>query len=235
MRWEGVKEASIYRVAVFASPDEEGKRELMAAVWVKGLSWPYGSDRVLPKAGKLPSTQAKPLSPGSAYKVMVSAARENGADKSDWSSAEFVAAGAPSSTPPSPSPWPTPSPTPLSQAVDAADAEGGSASAEIEVDLAAEFRETPEAGEEGLASGAPEATLEGARSLLQQGKSEDAEAAYRALLGKDEANADLWEGLGDSYDARKMKVEAKEAYERALGIDKKRERLKRWLEENVKR
>jgi predicted Zn-dependent protease len=121
-----------------------------------------------------------------------------------------------------PSPSPTASPRSLTDTSEVFDAEASSVSAEIEVDLAAEFKETPEAGEEGLAGAAATATLESARTLLQQGKAEEAEAAYRALLGQDDKNADFWEGLGDSYDARKMKVEAKEAYEKALDIYRQR-------------
>jgi len=250
-RWDEVEGASLYRVAVFAAPDDEGKRELMGAVWVRGLSWPYGNSKVVPKAGKLPSTRPKALEKGAQYKVMVSAANEAGLDKSDWASAEFtVAAGSaparstldtaeghaatPSMTPTPAAAYGTATPTPAPKA----DAKGSSGPAELEVDLAADFKETPEAGEGGLsktAASAGPATLEGARALLQNGKAEDAEAAYRALLDKDAGNADYWEGLGDSFDARKMKVEAKEAYEKALAIDGKRERLKKWLDENVVR
>lgn len=246
-RWEGVEGAELYRVAVFAAPDEEGKRELMGAVWVKGLSWAYGSSKVVPKAGKLPSTTPKGLAPGAEYKVMVSAADAAGMNKSDWVSAEFKAGAADSvgsrkAATSSATPSPTPSNTPESVSGTAtptpapADARGATGPAELEVDLAGEFKETPEAGEGGLTrTAAPAPTTEGARASLQAGKPEASEAAYKALLDKDATNADYWEGLGDSYDARKMKVEAKEAYEKALAIDKKRDRLKKWMDENVKR
>jgi hypothetical protein len=244
IRWGAAEGASFYRVAVFGAPDDEGKRPLMAAVWIKGLSWTYGSKKVASKLGKLPSTPPKPLEPGGDYKVMVSAADGAGADKSDWASAEFSLPVAPLPAParqglseitatPTP-PEATATPTPTLQA----DANGNSGPAELEVDLASEIKETPEAGETGLspaaATGAP-ATLEGARALLQAGKADQAAEIYKALLDKDASNADYWEGLGDSYDAQFMKVEAKEAYEKALAIDKTRLRLRKWLDENVKR
>lgn len=243
LSWTEVEGAAMYRVAVFAAPDDEGKRELMAAVWVKGSSWAYGSGKVLAKAGKLPSTTPKKLEMGIEYKVMISAADAKGLNKSEWASSEF-GAGEPESTTlgrqvadSSPAsalsatttPTPTPSPTP------ALDAAASTGTAELEIDLAAEFKESPQAGEVGLTKTSAPATLESARALLQQGKAEDAETAYKALLAQDSNNADLWEGLGDSYDARKMRVEAKEAYENALAIDKKRERLNKWMQENVKR
>jgi hypothetical protein len=245
--WADTEGASVYRVAVFAAPDAEGKRPLMAAVWVKGLSWAYGSSKVLAKAGKLPSTTPKPLEPGLEYKVMVSAADENGMNKSDWAAASFtagLAAKAPARSPlslsatASPSTTPTPTEIPAGTATPTPqiNAKGGTGPAELEVDLASEFKESPETGEAGLAPAAAlPSTLEGARQLLQKGNAEDAEAAYKALLDKDATSADAWEGLGDSFDARKMKVEAKEAYEKALALDKKRTRLAKWMDDNVKR
>jgi hypothetical protein len=256
-RWDEVEGAALYRVAVFAAPDEEGKRAIMAAVWIKGLSWIYGKGKVVAKAGRLPSTGAKALSPGADYKVMVRAADENGSNMSEWVSAGFSAPSASASqaspsaaalAPVSPTASPsmtatppvdagasastaTPTPTPSAKL----DAKGSTGPAELEVDLASDFKETPEAGEGGLSRTAAPASLEAARGLLQQGKADDAEAAYRALLNQDASNADYWEGLGDSYDARNMKIEAKEAYEKALAIDGKRARLTKWMDDNVKK
>jgi tetratricopeptide (TPR) repeat protein len=253
-RWDEVEGAALYRVAVFAAPDEEGKRAIMAAVWIKGLSWAYAKGKVLPKAGKLPSTPAKALTAGADYKVMVRAADEEGANMSEWVSASFVApligsaqaisaaAQAALSATASPSMTQTPAWLPVSATASATptptaqvDAKGATGPAELEVDLAGDFKETPEAGEGGLSKTAAVTTLEGARALLQQGKADDAEAAYRALLNQDATNADYWEGLGDSYDARNMKIEAKEAYEKALAIDGKRARLLKWMDDNVKK
>ena len=252
IRWDEVEGATLYRVAVFGAPDEEGAQALLSAVWVRGLSWPYGNSKVVPKAGKLPSKIGKPLEGGSTYKVMVYAAEDDGANKSDWVSVHFTLKGntapAPTASPESMAPMPSATMTPTPQPPDSdammtatptpaprLDAKGATGPAELEVDLAAEFKESPEAGETGLTKTAAPATLEGARALLQKGKAEDAETAYKALLEKDATNADFWEGLGDSYDARKMKIEAKEAYEKALAIDGKRERLTKWMDENVKK
>jgi hypothetical protein len=252
-RWDEAEGAAMYRVAVFASPDEEGKRAIMAAVWVKGLSWAYAKGKIVAKAGRLPSTPAKPLVPGANYKVMVRSADEDGSNMSEWVSAGFIApfsaaapaqpsspsgssstatvTASPSMTPPPSLDTATPTPTPGVQA----DAKGSTGPAVLEVDLASDFKETPEPGEGGLSKTASPSTLEGARGLLQQGKADDAEAAYRALLNQDATNADYWEGLGDSYDARNMKIEAKEAYEKALAIDGKRARLLKWMDDNVKK
>jgi hypothetical protein len=87
------------------------------------------------------------------------------------------------------------------------------------------------AGVSGTASGDPEAA---AKALLAAGKYEDAEAAFRALLDQDAKNAGAWEGLGDSYAARTMKVEAASAYEKALELNADNERLKDWMQKNVR-
>lgn len=241
-RWDSVEGATLYRLAVFAAPDEEGKRPIMAAVWVKGLVWTYGMGKFIPKAGKLPSIAPKPLQDGASYKVMVRAADEHGSNMSDWVSASFNAGpGAPAPFTVVPSATATPTPQPAEQGTPTAtpsprvDAQGSTSPAELQVDLAGEFKETPEAGEVGLSRTAAPATLEAARALLQQGKADEAEAVYRALLDKDASNADYWEGLGDSYDARSMKIEAKEAYEKTLAIDGKRARLVKWMDEYVKK
>jgi tetratricopeptide (TPR) repeat protein len=235
IRWQASEGAAYYRVAVFASPDEEGKRELMGAVWVRGLSWTYGAKGSLAKVGKMPSTPCKTLALGAEYKVMIRAADESGSQLSDWISTEFKA-GASGQTPSRKTVALSPSPSPSMTSTPMADAKSATGPAELEVDLAAEFKETPQADETGLTStvkfGA--VTPEAARLLLQAGKADDAEQAYKKLLEKDPANADLWEGLGDSYDARLMKIEAKESYEKALAIDGKRERLLKWMQENLK-
>ncbi len=83
--WDAVDGAAAYRVAVFDQADAEGKRPLLAAVWVSGTAWTYGKAGTLPKFGKLPSTKPLPLPSGSTLRVMVAAAREEGADKSEWS------------------------------------------------------------------------------------------------------------------------------------------------------
>jgi Flp pilus assembly protein TadD len=77
-------------------------------------------------------------------------------------------------------------------------------------------------------------TLGEAKGLVSAGRFEQAETAYRALLDKDPNNADAWEGLGDSYAGRKMKLEAKESYEKALSLDKTKMNLKDWIDKNVR-
>lgn len=239
--WDAVEGASYYRLAVFSPADDSGKRHLLAAAWLDGQSWSYGSDKVIAKVGKLPSSTPKPLIPGVSYRAMLAAADESGADKSDWVSLNFVAPSTSVqtlSTTASPSPTPgiaanlsataTASPTP-------ADAAGNSQGAELDMDLAAEFKETPTPGI--ASSGAPNSlspSVEAARSLLQAGQAAQSEAMFKQLLDSDATNADYWEGLGDSYDAQMMKIEAKEAYQKALDIDPKRDRLTKWMDDNVK-
>jgi cytochrome c-type biogenesis protein CcmH/NrfG len=53
-------------------------------------------------------------------------------------------------------------------------------------------------------------------------------------LDKDPHNADDWEGLGDSYRARMMKVEAADCYQQALKWDPSKTQLKDWLDSNVR-
>ncbi len=78
-------------------------------------------------------------------------------------------------------------------------------------------------------------TLGEAKGLNSVGRFEQAESAYRAILDKDPNNADAWEGLGDSYAGRKMKLEAKESYEKALSLDSTKNNLKEWIDKNVRR
>ncbi len=230
LRWQAVKGAGLYRVAVWAEPDAEGRRPLMVAAWVKGTSYSYGSKDVVSKAGKLPSTPAAGLKPGN-YKAWVAAAGPEGEDKSEWASADLKWMGAPA---PVPSFTPTPdiafvsTPTPPG-------ASGGDA--EVEVDLAADFKETPEPSEEPSPQPTPMGTpsMERAQAALESGKAEDAVEIYLKLVEADATDAAAWEGLGDSYDARKMKAEAKEAYEKALALDRKRVKARQWIEENVRR
>lgn len=231
--WSG-GDAALYRVAVLSPADKEGKRATLAAAWVSGTAWTYGSKAgVLPKAGKLPSVESKPLAPGVEYRLMVRPAKADGTYTAEWSARHFkLEAAAAEAALPTEEPSPSFTPTPL------VEASANTLDAELEVDLAADFKETPEAAE-GAKAPTPTPVLtpsfESARALLQAGKAEPAEAVYKSLLDSDAESADAWEGLGDSYDARKMKVEAKEAYEKALSLDKSRDRLKKWLEENVRK
>lgn len=78
-------------------------------------------------------------------------------------------------------------------------------------------------------------TIGEAKGLNVSGHFEQAESAYRMLLEKDPENADLWEGLGDSFAGRKMKLEAKEAYEKALSLNKAKTHLREWIDKNVRR
>ncbi len=262
--WASVEGARLYRLAVFGQPDEEGKRPLMGAAWLKGQAWSYGAPASVAKAAKLPSTVFKDLEKEKSYRVMVSAAKADGSNKSDWTAADFSMNSKPSSelndagahgSAPEVSPTAeavdlasvptftaTPSPTATESVVDLGQAQNISSSAEAEVvvDLSSEFKETPEA----VASSptpAPSAmdysnfTLSEARALLAEKKYVDAQAAFKAWVDKDATSADAWEGLGDAYDGRLMKIEAKEAYEKAWSLDDSRLRIKEWLDKNVRR
>ena len=247
--WSAVEGAGGYGVAVFAPVDAEGKRPLQAAIWVKAgrNSYLYGKDPVLAKAGTLPSTKPLKLSAGVTYRVMVAAAKTDGSDKSPWAATDFTSLGAQVSLTPTPSPSPSPSPTPGSVSDDA----------ELVVELD-EFKAKPEGAvldvgdhAEGasMRSGlveqaAPEASstsaslptdVPGARALLKAGQPNQSETALRAILAKDASNADAWEALGEALDARRLKVEALEAFEKALALDPKRGHLKEWIEKNTRR
>ncbi|HTB35268.1 MAG TPA: hypothetical protein VK842_10420, partial [bacterium] len=76
--WNAVTDAGLYRVAVFDAPDAEGKRLLLAAVWVSGTAWAYGDAPAAASAGHLPSTRPLPLPAGHKVRVMVASARADG-------------------------------------------------------------------------------------------------------------------------------------------------------------
>lgn len=270
--WNGVEDAGLYRVAVFDAPDGEGKRLLLAAVWVSGTAWTYGDPPSVASAGHLPSTRPLPLPAGHKVRVMVAAARADGSDKSDWSGTDFKLPG--SASRPSPTPEPTAAPSPTEAAAQDLSPSGG---AELDLGGSDEFKTSPDPTvidvqdntktAEGMASDAsPVAAAAGAsatagspaagsataaaamgasatastdpeaaaKALLAAGKDEDAEAAFRALLDQDAKNAGAWEGLGDSYAARSMKVEAASAYEKALELNADNARLKDWMQKNVR-
>jgi hypothetical protein len=254
--WSAVDGAGLYRVAVWKpAASKGGKSTLMAAVWVKGTSWTYG-DRtgVIAKAGKLASTKAPDpdLAPGVHYKLWVSAYSQDASDKSDWSYLEFTAPGgdadprASNAAPARSLATATATPTPLVESSMSGAPVGTAtvtptpgAGADLELDVADEFKETPEAMKSTATASASTlisgtASLDDARALLQAGKTDLAIASYKKVLDSDATNADAWEGLGDAYDSEKMKIEAKEAYEKALAIDSKRDRLKKWLDDNVR-
>jgi predicted Zn-dependent protease len=251
--WIPVDGAQLYRVAVFDAPDAEGKRLLLAAVWVAGDHWSYGSGPVVARAAKLNSTKALPLPAGHRLRVMVAAAGADGADKSEWTGADFEAAVAPEAQPQleavtaTASPSPTASPTPAGQP----EAASGTADATLDIEGGDEFKTSPEPAVIDLqdqtrtaavgatatatdAAPAPAGTLASAQALLNARKDDDAEAAFKALLTQDPRNAAAWEGLGDSYADRSMKVEAADAYGKALAINADNKRLKAWMESNVR-
>lgn len=270
--WTPVEGAALYRVAVFDAPDAEGKRPLLAAVWVAGSSYTYGKDAVVAKAGKLGSTRPLPLPAGRKLRVMVAAARQDGADKSDWTGADLSVKAPPQAVPVVvPSATSTPTPTP--------GAAKPQADAELELDGGEEFKSSPEpavidlgegdgagavasaaaggavgaavagaaagteaAGQAGSAAPAAASsasaalpTLDAARALVKAGQADEAEAMFKSLTESEPKNADAWEGLGDSFNARQMKVEALEAYERALKLDKSKKHLRDWIDKNVRR
>jgi len=74
-----------------------------------------------------------------------------------------------------------------------------------------------------------------AKGLNAAGRFDQAETAFRAILEKEPENADAWEGLGDSFAGRRMKLEAKESYEKALSLNSGKTRLKDWIDQNVRR
>ena len=134
--WSPVEGAAVYRVAVFDAPDVEGKRPLLAAVWVATPAWAYAKDAVIAKAGKLGSTKPLPLPAGHKLRVMVAAAREAGADKSDWTGTDFsLKAAAPPTPLPVPSATATPTPAPAGKP---------GADAELELEGGEEFKSSPE-------------------------------------------------------------------------------------------
>jgi hypothetical protein len=270
LRWSPVEGAGLYRVAVFDAPEKDGKRPLLAAVWVKGTRYLYGQTTTVPQAGKFPSTKPQPLPSGRRLRVMVAAALADGADKGEWAGMDVdpLAKAMPAAVAPTalPTPEPTISPTPASAPKEA----------ELEVQGGEEFKQSPDAAvldiDEGAEAGAGEgngpaagaavltsaatgagamaagtagesaktasagATPAGeAKALLAAGRFEQAETAYRAVLEKDPADADAWEGLGDSYAGRRMKLEAKESYEKALELNKSKTHLRSWIEKNVRR
>ena len=292
LSWEAVTGAGLYRVAVFDAPEKDGKRPLLAAVWVKGHEYAYGQTLTVPKAGKYPSTKPLPLPSGHKLRVMVAAALADGNDKGEWAgldveSAASAKAKVEASATPSPIMTATPSPTPGKPSKDA----------ELEVQGGEEFKQTPDAAVldvddagdaaaggaaatgalnavAGSATGAASAaattsssadsaqatTMSAtvatadvkasgtastekaagstpwgeAKGLLSAGKFELAETAYRNLLEKEPENADAWEGLGDSFAGRKMKLEAKESYEKALSLNKTKTHLRDWIDKNVR-
>ena len=126
----------------------------------------------------------------------------------------------------------SPSFTPTPRA--AWDAKSNTTGADLELDVADEFKEKPDNSPKASPTAVQTPSLEAAGALLNAGKAEDAQDVYKKMLEGDATNADAWEGLGDAYDADKMKIEAKECYEKALAIDPKRERLQKWLDDNVR-
>lgn len=246
--WEAVEGAVAYRVAVFDAAEADGKRPLLAAVWVSGTAWTYGKAGTLAKFGKLPSTKPMPLPAGRTLRVMVAAAREDGADKSEWSGEDFSLAAEAKS----PQPTATPTLTPEPVVEGSKDEE-----AELELEGGEEFKRSPEPAvielEEGAAAAAPAAAASVAGSVAsaaapaaaqaapeaapasEAAAPSDNEAKYRDLLKKDSANPDHWEGLGDALLAKRMKAEAHEAYSQALMLDGSREHLREWIKKNVPR
>lgn len=139
--WQAVDGAGVYRVAVFDAADAEGKRPLLAAVWVKGLHYDYAKGATIAKIGKLPSTKPLPLPRGRQLRVMVAAAREDGSDKSEWAGEDFRLEGEARSAA-APTAVPTAAPTATAVAVSANAASDDDA--EIELEGGEEFKSSPE-------------------------------------------------------------------------------------------
>jgi tetratricopeptide (TPR) repeat protein len=139
--WQAVDGAAVYRVAVFDAADAEGKRPLLAAIWVKGLHYDYAKSATIAKIGKLPSTKPLPLPHGRQLRVMVAAARADGSDKSEWAGEDFrLEAEARSAA--APTAVPTAAPTATAVAVSGSAAADDDA--EIELEGGEEFKSSPE-------------------------------------------------------------------------------------------
>ena len=284
LSWTPVEGAGLYRVAIFDAPEKDGKRPLLAAVWVKGHEYVYDQTPTLAKAGKFPSTKPLPLPANHKLRVMVAAAMSDGNDKGEWAGLD-VEAAAKSPDVHTPTPTSTSTPQPSTTTAKSKDAE-----LEVEGAGGEEFKQSPDAAVLEIDESGPEAggvspvnsasadsqsgtaasamktdgpakasgtaksegslsatatpidssvsaasTLGEAKGLNSSGHFEQAETAYRTLLEKDPENADLWEGLGDSFAGRRMKLEAKEAYEKALSLNKGKTHLKDWIDKNVRR
>lgn len=212
IRWQAVEGAGLYRVAVFDEPEADGKRPLLAAVWVRGTSWDYGAPAAVERAGGLPSTRPLPLPRGRTLRVMVSAARADGTDRSEWAGEDLRLEAAA----PTPRPTATVSPTPTP---------GHGDEAELELEAGDEFSSSPD----------PVVIEVEEEPTPMPAAVEDEEARLRRLTKEQPANADHWEALGDALMAKRMKAEAHEAYSQALLLDGKRAHLREWIRRNAPR
>lgn len=226
IRWQPVEGAGVYRVAVFDAADADGKRPLLAAVWVAGTAWDYGQGAVLPSAGRLPSTKPQPLPRGRTLRVMVAAARTDGSAKSEWAGEDFLLPAAETAA------TPTPTPAPVEPQLVATPG----AEAELELEGGDEFKSSPEPllieMEEEKGADPAETT---AAAKAKAADPEVEESRLRGLLKADPENAALWESLGNVLLARRMKAEAHEAYTQALALDGSRKHLREWIRKNVPR
>jgi tetratricopeptide (TPR) repeat protein len=274
LQWSAVDGAGLYRVAIFDAAQADGKRPLLAAVWVKGTKYSYNETATVAKAGKFPSTVPLPLPTGRRLRAMVAAAGADGSDKGEWAGID-VDPISPAPTTPQDTATPSPMVSATATPTVTATAAAGKRDAELEVQGGGEeFKQSPDAAvldvddaaggaaaagaATGLATGAASAagTTAGggsaadssaassdaadgspmglAKGLNAAGRFDQAETAFRAILEKEPENADAWEGLGDSFAGRRMKLEAKESYEKALSLNSGKTRLKDWIDQNVR-
>jgi hypothetical protein len=204
--WDSVEGAAMYRVAVF--PDAGAGKpnpSPLAAVWVEGNTYAYGQGRILELPGALKNRRPEPLKPDLSYRWMVASARKGGAGKSAWASAKLA-------------PWQSgvlAEPTPV-------DVSGTSANAG-----AAALRAQPSEDME-VKTLLPSA-LEDASHLLQKGQIEQAQAAFLLQTQKEPQNPRAWKGLGDSYLAGNMLLEAMEAYQKTRALDPDDKEVEAWI------
>ena len=246
--WSAVEDAAVYRIAVFAPRDQSGEAPLVAAVWVNATSWTYGDRGVVKKVGKLASTPLEKLKSGIEYRWMVSAADSNGENKSEWTGGVFKLKSA--AAPVEAARIPTVSPAPVTSQEDDLETLDFSEEPETGETLAATASdmETDEAlpapvaahpvavplKDEDSAADVERRELDMAQSLMTHKKWSDAEENWRSLLRRNAANAQYWEGLGLALDGQGLKLEAREAFDRALAWDSDRPVSRAWLQENVR-
>jgi tetratricopeptide (TPR) repeat protein len=243
-RWNKVDQAAMYRLAVFGPQEEDGQRPLMVAVWIKEPVYKYGQEKLIAVAGKLPSTQAKELESGVSYRWMVSAARLDGRDRSNWSGGSFILG-------------PVTKATPAIEPVLESPAEPVNAEKKAElvvitstavattftaaVEESSDFEETPQkdllvidfGSDEAESLTKTETPLATARPA-EKNDLKSQEQKYRIFIREEPDNADYWEALGDILVKQSMFLEAKEAYEQALKLDKSKKKVREWLLRNTR-
>jgi tetratricopeptide (TPR) repeat protein len=222
--WQAVTGAACYRLAVFLDKDKNGSP--LAAVWIKGTRYLYGQDPFILKIGGLPSKAPASLQKGSYYRWIVAAAAPGGLRKSDWAGSRFEYSQA------RPKPTASITPTPMGGGLTVSP-ENETSTAKTE-EPTATATQTPEP-ENVLkeASSNEDPSMEKAQQLLKERKWEPAQKEFKRLCDQDANNFDAWAGLGDSYLGANLRVEAVDAYRKALAL-KDDQRIGEWMKKNVR-